>query len=319
MTPSQARAFQAVATEGSFTAGARKLGVSQPTVTNQVKQIEGRYGVELFHRTSHGVRLTTTGEELLTIVRRVFGSFDEALAYLQEAQGMRLGRLRVGSYGPYDVIPMVARYREHYPAIAVTIEFANSRDLAQHLLHYDLDVAVLGRDTYRPEFQVLPFSAPALIAIAPRSGEWGGRKSITVEEFRKHTLICREPGSAARNAFDTLSRQRARAGRDPHPDRQPRRHRRRSGGRAWIGRAVRRRRVSGKPGRQAQDQRIDDRVADRRRLPQGTTRNADVEELSRHRQGDGKERASLRMRAARARVDYQAVFQGHRFFECRLA
>ena len=204
MTPSQARAFQAVATEGSFTAGARKLGVSQPTATNQVKQIEGRYGVELFHRTSHGVRLTTTGEELLAIVRRVFGSFDEALAYLQEAQGMRLGKLRVGSYGPYDVIPMVARYREHYPAIALTLEFANSRDLAQRLLHYDLDVAVLGRDTYRPEFQVLPFSTPALVALAPRSAEWDGRKSITVEEFRKHTLICREPGSAARNAFDKL-------------------------------------------------------------------------------------------------------------------
>ncbi len=204
MTPSQARAFQAVATEGSFTAGARKLGVSQPTATNQVKQIEGRYGVELFHRTSHGVRLTTTGEELLAIVRRVFGSFDEALAYLQEAQGMRLGKLRVGSYGPYDVIPMVARYREHYPAIALTLEFANSRDLAQRLLHYDLDVAVLGRDTYHPEFQVLPFSTPALVALAPRSAEWDGRKSITVEEFRKHTLICREPGSAARNAFDKL-------------------------------------------------------------------------------------------------------------------
>jgi LysR family transcriptional regulator, low CO2-responsive transcriptional regulator len=204
MTPSQARAFQAVATEGSFTAGARKLGVSQPTVTNQVRQIEGRYGVELFHRTAHGVRMTATGEDLLAIVRRVFGSFDEALAYLQEAQGMRLGRLRVGSYGPYDVIPMIARYRAHYPAIAVTIEFANSRELAQRLLHYDLDVAVLGRETYHPEFQVLPFSTPALVALAPRSAEWDGRKSISAEEFSKHTLICREPGSAARNAFERL-------------------------------------------------------------------------------------------------------------------
>jgi LysR family transcriptional regulator, low CO2-responsive transcriptional regulator len=169
-----------------------------------VKQIEGRYGVELFHRTAHGVRLTATGQELLAIVRRAFGSFDEALAYLQEAQGMRLGRLRVGSYGPYDVMRMVARYREHYPAIAVTVEFANSRDLAQQLLHYDLDVAVLGRDTYHPEFQALPFSTPALVALAPRSGDWAARKSISVEEFRKHTLICREPGSAARNAFDKV-------------------------------------------------------------------------------------------------------------------
>jgi LysR family transcriptional regulator, low CO2-responsive transcriptional regulator len=204
MTPSQARAFQAVAIEGSFTAGARKLGVSQPTVTNQVKQIEGRYGVELFHRTAHGVRLTPTGDELLAIVRRVFGSFGEAIAYLQEAQGMRLGRIRVGSYGPYDVIPMVARYRAHYPAIAVSIEFANSRDLAQRLLHYDLDVAVLGRDTYRPEFQVLPFRTPQLIGLAPRTEEWRERKTISADELRKHTLICREPGSAARSAFEKL-------------------------------------------------------------------------------------------------------------------
>src|SRR5215204_5784525 len=111
MTPSQERAFHTVATEDSYTAAPPSPGVSQPPVTNQVKQIEGRYGVELFHRTAHGVHLTATGEDLLAIVRRVFGSFDEALAYLQEAQGMRLGKLRVGSYGPYDVIPMVARYR----------------------------------------------------------------------------------------------------------------------------------------------------------------------------------------------------------------
>jgi len=75
---------------------------------------------------------------------------------------------------------MVARYRSIIPPSPSTIELANSRDLAQHLLHYDLDVAVLGRDTYRPEFQVLPFSAPALIAIAPRSGDWSARKSITL-------------------------------------------------------------------------------------------------------------------------------------------
>lgn len=204
MTPAEARAFLAVATEGSFTAGARKLRVSQPTVTNQVKQIEGRYGVELFHRTSLGVRITDTGQELLSIVRRVFGSFDEAIAYLQEAQGMRQGTLRVGSYGPYDVMPMVARYRQHYPAIALTIEFANSRDLSQRLLHYDLDIGVFGRDAYHPEFYVLPFSAPSLIALVPRSDEWSVRKSISVDELSKHTLICREAGSAARVAFDRL-------------------------------------------------------------------------------------------------------------------
>ena len=81
---------QAVATEGSFTAGARKLRVSQPTATNQVKQIEGATRSSCF-TAPRTACMTTTGEELLAIVRRVFGDFDEALAYLQEAQGRRGG------------------------------------------------------------------------------------------------------------------------------------------------------------------------------------------------------------------------------------
>ena len=58
MTPAQARAFVAVASEGSFTAAARRLNVSQPTITSQVGLIEKLYNVELFHRQGRGVRLT---------------------------------------------------------------------------------------------------------------------------------------------------------------------------------------------------------------------------------------------------------------------
>ena len=66
MTPAQARAFHAVAVEGSFTAAAKSLHLSQPTLTHQVKLIETRYKVELLHRTSRGARLT----ELLKQARR---------------------------------------------------------------------------------------------------------------------------------------------------------------------------------------------------------------------------------------------------------
>src|SRR5271166_5517609 len=65
MTPTQARAFLAVAMKGSFSEAARSLGVSQPTVTNQIKQIERRHEVELFYRTGRGASLTQVGEALL--------------------------------------------------------------------------------------------------------------------------------------------------------------------------------------------------------------------------------------------------------------
>ncbi len=204
MTPSQARAFQAVAIEGSFTAAARALGVSQPTITNQVRLIEARYKVELFHRTTRGVRLSQTGADLLTYIRRMFGSYDEAVSYLQEAQGVRQGHLRIGSYGPYGVIPMMARFRDRYPGISVAITFANSRDLADQLLHYDLDVAVMSSIDHHPEFFVMPFSSPPMVVVAPHNREWKNAKNISRETFLKQTLICREPGSAVRAAFDRL-------------------------------------------------------------------------------------------------------------------
>ena len=56
MTPTQARAFLAVAIEGSFTGAAKRLNLSQPSVTTQVGLLERQYKVELFHRIGRGVR-----------------------------------------------------------------------------------------------------------------------------------------------------------------------------------------------------------------------------------------------------------------------
>jgi DNA-binding transcriptional LysR family regulator len=160
--------------------------------------------VELFHRQGRGVRLTSAGSALLPILRRMFASFEEAVAYLEDFRGMRQGFLRVGSYGAFDVAALVARYRERFPTLTISVDFANSRTLADKLLSYDLDVAVLDRIDPHPEFHVLPFRTPVLVAIAPKTAAWAGRKSITVEELKEHILIRREPGSATRAALDRL-------------------------------------------------------------------------------------------------------------------
>src|SRR5580700_6222891 len=94
MTPTQARAFLAVAIEGSFTGAAKRLNVSQPSITTQVGLIERQYKVELFQRIGRGVRLTPAGTALVSMVRRLFTSLDEATAYLQDLRG-------VGSYNSY--------------------------------------------------------------------------------------------------------------------------------------------------------------------------------------------------------------------------
>jgi LysR family transcriptional regulator, low CO2-responsive transcriptional regulator len=204
MTPTQARAFLAVALKGSFSAAARSLRVSQPTVTSQVRQIERRYQVELFHRRPRGATLTPTGEALLPFIRRMFGSFEEAGAYLEQVHDRLAGHLRIGSYGPYDVVKVAARFGRRYPAISVSVDFANSQTLAERLTNYDLDVAVLGRIKSRPEFHTLPFRNPSLVVIAPRISPWTERETVAVRDLKGETIVRREPGSAARAVHDRL-------------------------------------------------------------------------------------------------------------------
>jgi LysR family transcriptional regulator, low CO2-responsive transcriptional regulator len=204
MTPWQARAFLAVATEGSFTAAARRLAVSQPTVTSQVGDIEKQYNVELFHRTGRGARLTPAGAVLLPVVRRMFASFEEALACLEDFREMRQGRLRIGAYGPYDVAALVARHKKRFPALSISVDIANSSTLAEKLLNCELDVALLDQIEAHPEFEVLPFRNPLLVVIAPRTEPWLARRSISIEELRRQILVCREPGSATRAALDRV-------------------------------------------------------------------------------------------------------------------
>jgi aminoethylphosphonate catabolism LysR family transcriptional regulator len=204
MTPTQARAFLAVAIKGSFSEAARSLRVSQPTVTSLVKQIERRYGVELFYRRPRGATVTPVGEALLPLIRRMFGSFEEASTYLDRIHGTRVGHLRVGSYGPYDVMKVVARYGNRFPAVSISVDFSNSQILAEKLINYELDVAFLGRIKSELAFHTLPFRKPPLVVIAPRKSPWIGRNSVTAKDLKDETIVRREPGSAAREAHDRL-------------------------------------------------------------------------------------------------------------------
>ena len=214
MTPTQARAFLAVATRGGFSEAARSLRVSQPTLSSQIQEIEKQYDVELFRRTGRGVSLTPTGQILLPHIRKMFSAFDDASAFLEEVKGRRRGQLRVGSYGPYDVMKLIGRYRDRFPNVNLTVQFHNSEHLAEKLLGDELDVAVLGRIRPQQKFFTLPLARPPLVLIAPRTDKWIGHGPVKPTDLSGEVIVRREPGSAVRASYDRfLDRARIRQGR----------------------------------------------------------------------------------------------------------
>jgi aminoethylphosphonate catabolism LysR family transcriptional regulator len=200
------RSFLAVASHGGFTAGARALHVSQPTVTAQVRALEASYGIELFLRRGRSVALTTTGEALFRIAQRIFEQEAEALTLLRNTGELRTGRLRVGAVGPYHVMAMLAAFRLRHPGIELAITIGNSEQTAQGLLDRRADVAVLAQYAPDARFHFVPFRSHRVVMFVRADHRFAGKRAIRLVELAGEPLIVREPGSTTRKALDVALR-----------------------------------------------------------------------------------------------------------------
>ncbi len=207
MRHTQLRSFHAVAQRLSFTAAARELGVSQPTITTQVKSLEQEFGVELFVRRGRRIELTETGGGLLDITRRLFADEKEAADYLNETRGLKTGHLRVGAVGPYHVTDMLAAFNARHPGLYVSVTVGNSRDTLRDLLDYRTDVAVLAHVDPDPRLVAIPYRRHRVIAFCPIDHPFAQRRSIRAHDMEGQRLIVREAGSTTRRAFDQAMRE----------------------------------------------------------------------------------------------------------------
>ncbi|RYF77578.1 MAG: LysR family transcriptional regulator [Comamonadaceae bacterium] len=203
MRLTQLRSFHAVATTGSFTAAARSLHVSQPTVTTQVGQLETLYRVELFHRAGRRVQLTEMGERLWVLSRQMFGLEAEAVQLLRESGELRTGHLRVAAVGPSHVTRMLVAFNQRYPGIKVSVSTGNSQEVLDRLADYSADVGVLAQVAQDERFVSVPYSEHAVTISCSAEHRFAQRRSIGIAELQGERLILRESGSTTRRAIET--------------------------------------------------------------------------------------------------------------------
>lgn len=208
MRLAQLRSFYAAARYGGFTAGARQLHVSQPTVTSQVRALEESYGVELLHRHGHRLELTDAGRELFAIAQRIFGLEEDAVDLLKDSGALRTGKLRVGAVGPYHVMEMIAAFRTRYPGIEVTIKVGNSEETVKSLKDYEADVAVLAQYAPDPLLHFVPYRSHPVVIFVPRGHRLAARTSVRLDELAGEPLVMREKGSTTRKALEDALRKR---------------------------------------------------------------------------------------------------------------
>ncbi|MFF7710043.1 LysR substrate-binding domain-containing protein [Pseudomonas sp. NPDC007930] len=205
----QLRAFDAVAREGSFTRAAERLCISQPAVTGHVKALEEHYQVLLLRRGARKVSLTADGEQLAALTARLFALAGQAETWLESRRQVLSGQLAIAADSPQQVMPLVARLREHHPAVVVQLRLGNARDALEALLSEQVDVAVTTAAQARNGLHLQALAVSRLLLLLPLGHPWAGRASVRLAQLEGQGMVLREAGSLTRLTFEQACQQAA--------------------------------------------------------------------------------------------------------------
>jgi aminoethylphosphonate catabolism LysR family transcriptional regulator len=192
------RAFHHVAQQGGVTRAAAALGLTQPTLSGQVKGLQARHGVRLFERRGRGVEPTELGLALHELTCRFFAVEDEIAEFLAAARDSGRGRLRLGADAPAHVIPALAAFNRRFPRMKLEVSLGNSQTILNQLLERRLDVAVIPDLARDKRLYAVPLRNDRLVALVPLTHEGAGRGRMRLGELARQSVVLREPGSRTR-------------------------------------------------------------------------------------------------------------------------
>ncbi|CAG9181684.1 LysR family transcriptional regulator [Cupriavidus pinatubonensis] len=204
MLIAQLKSFFMVARIGSVTQAAKRLGLSQPTITAQIRALEEAYGVELFHRGGRRLALSDAGLTLLPKVEALVQQETEIDFFLRHSGDLRTGSLRIGATAPYYVLDLIRRFSARYPAIDVTVEMGNSQEMLNALQEYRVDVAMSSNFVDDPRLSRLLLGVDPLVLVVHRAHPLAGRTEITPAALAGCRLLMREAGSTTRIATEQM-------------------------------------------------------------------------------------------------------------------
>lgn len=213
------RYFLAVAEERHFTRAAARVGIGQPPLSQQIKDLEAEIGAQLFHRVAHGAELTAAGEAFLKGVEEMPSLAERAKRAAQRASRGEVGSLRVGftaSSAFNGAVPMAIRaFRRAYADVELTLEEANTTRLVAGLKEGSLDAAFLRPgDAAREAFQLRLLYDEPMVAALPASHPAVAQQAVDLATLRLDPFLL-FPRPIGPRLYDSIIDACRKAGFDP--------------------------------------------------------------------------------------------------------
>lgn len=196
----QLRVFLAAAETLNFSQAAKRLHMSQPSVTQHIRNLETHFEMPLFIRAGRRLSLTEAGVSLLPMARDLVLAAiraDEMMDTLKQEVHGNLWIACTTTPGKYILPSLMADFLKKHPKVEATISVTNRNDAMRYLNEGKAHIMVTSVFNYHPDIELHKFLTEPLVLIVPNNHPWTKRESINLDELRKANVILREPTAGA--------------------------------------------------------------------------------------------------------------------------
>lgn len=205
------KVFYYVAKYGSLTQAASELSVSQPAVSQSIKQLEDMVGVKLFTRIAKGVLLTKEGETLFSYVENALDTIEAGERKLAEMLDLEYGELRIGASDMtlrFYLLPFLEKFHQKFPHIKVSVTNAPTPETLQLLKEKKIDFGVVStpfKQSKEMDCYVAKEIEDCFVA-GSRFSEYHG-KELKLSQLKSLPIISLEKGTSSRSYMDDFLEQ----------------------------------------------------------------------------------------------------------------
>ncbi|MBK7894258.1 MAG: LysR family transcriptional regulator [Candidatus Promineifilaceae bacterium] len=206
----QLNVFLTAARTLNFTAAARQLHMTQPSVSQHIQALEQHFDLQLFIRAGRHLRLTDAGEALLPMAQEMVSISQSIDNKMQSLKGDVYGRLTVGcstTVGKYVLPLLLASFMQQYPKVEASCYVTPRKIAVQMLTDGEVNVALASKQELNNNLEFCRFITDKVCLIVPLNHPWADRESVEPKELLQANFIWREEGSGTRYVAEEKMRE----------------------------------------------------------------------------------------------------------------
>ncbi|RKN83779.1 LysR family transcriptional regulator [Paenibacillus ginsengarvi] len=176
--------FVTMCQELHFTRASEKLGISQPTLSQQIRALEQETGTLLFNRVGKKVIVTEAGKILYRHCLRMFDELGQAQSAIRELKGLGQGEIRIGCAGNHMLISPILSFHRMYPGITINAAELSTEETRQGLLDNRLDLGLVFLPVEGEQLESIPLYTERLCLAVPEGHELADAGEVALGSLR---------------------------------------------------------------------------------------------------------------------------------------